>query len=46
MATKVRSYSKGISKVIANQPVIHLQFCGDSTAIQWNLIQKEQGGME
>ena len=46
MATKVRSYSKGARKVIANQPVVHLQFCGDSTAIEWNLIRKERGGME
>ena len=38
--------SKGPCKLIANQPVIHLQFCGDSTAIQWNIIKKEQGGME
>ena len=33
-----RQNSKGPCKLIANQPVIHLQFCGDSTAIQWNII--------
>ena len=38
MATKVRSYSKGPRKLIANQPAVHLQLCGDSIAIQWNPI--------
>ena len=33
MATKVRSYSKGPRKLIANQPAVHLQLCGDSIAI-------------
>ena len=46
MATKVRSYSKGPRKLIANQPAVHLQLCGDSIAIQWNPIQRKRGGME
>ena len=28
-------------KMIANQPVVHFQFCLDSIAMQWNLIWKE-----
>ena len=46
MATKVRSYSKGPRKLIANQPAVHLQLCGDSIAIQWNPIQRKREGME
>ena len=28
-------------KMKADQPVVHLQFCWNSIAIQWNLIRKE-----
>ena len=27
--------------MIANQPVVHFQFCRDSIAMQWNLIRKK-----
>ena len=40
--TRVISYCwRREPKMIANQPVVHFQFCRDSIAMQWNLIRKK-----